>query len=104
LEQLEAVRQTASHHPRLQLMVGFNRRFAPLIERLVELLQGRSGPLVMVMHVNAGYLPKSHWTQDPDVGGGRLIGEGCHFVDLLRFLARAPVSQWQVASVGPAAG
>jgi predicted dehydrogenase/threonine dehydrogenase-like Zn-dependent dehydrogenase len=68
------------------LMVGFNRRFAPLIERLqMELV--RSGDLVLSMRVNAGPLPDDHWLHDPEDGGGRLLGEGCHFVDLLSALA-----------------
>ncbi len=75
------------------LTVGFNRRFAPLAVKLQEFLAERSEPLHAHYRVNAGYLPTSHWTQDPDQGGGRVIGEGCHFVDFLTFLAgAAPVS------------
>lgn len=73
------------------VMVGFNRRFAPHIIKMKELLDGIRAPKAMVMIVNSGQLPGSHWTQDPDRGGGRMIGEGCHFVDLLRYLAGAPV-------------
>jgi len=75
------------------LTVGFNRRFAPLAVRLQEFLDGRSEPLYMHYRVNAGYLPLSHWTQDPLQGGGRIVGEGCHFIDFLTFLAgAAPLS------------
>jgi predicted dehydrogenase/threonine dehydrogenase-like Zn-dependent dehydrogenase len=73
------------------VMVGFNRRFAPQIQRIKTLLAGVSGPKSFVMTVNAGALPADHWTQDPEVGGGRIIGEACHFVDLLRFLAGSPI-------------
>ncbi len=76
------------------LMVGFNRRFAPQILKIKELLQGTSGPKSFVMTVNAGAIPMGHWTQDPDVGGGRLIGEICHFIDLLRCLADSPIVSW----------
>ncbi len=77
------------------LMVGFNRRFAPQVQRIAELLRGASGPKSFVMTVNAGAIPVSHWTQDPEVGGGRVIGEACHFIDLLRFLAGEKIVSWQ---------
>jgi predicted dehydrogenase/NADPH:quinone reductase-like Zn-dependent oxidoreductase len=67
------------------LMVGFNRRFAPLLVRLREELAGAVPSLLV--RVNAGPLPADHWLHDPDEGGGRLLGEGCHFVDLLSNLA-----------------
>ena len=68
------------------LMVGFNRRFAPQVLQIRRLLEGHPGPKSFVMTVNAGVIPPDHWTQDPEVGGGRIIGEACHFVDLLRHL------------------
>jgi len=75
------------------LTVGFNRRYAPLARRLQEFLAARTEPLYMHYRVNAGTIPLNHWTHDPDQGGGRIIGEGCHFVDFLTFLAgAAPVS------------
>ena len=73
------------------LMVGFNRRFAPQVQKIKALLAGVTGPKALVMTVNAGAIPADHWTQDPAVGGGRIIGEACHFIDLLRFLAGAPI-------------
>lgn len=75
------------------LMVGFNRRFAPLAQRLAQFMAPRKEPFVAHYRVNAGFIPLSHWTQDTLVGGGRIIGEGCHFIDFLSFLAGgAPVS------------
>jgi predicted dehydrogenase/threonine dehydrogenase-like Zn-dependent dehydrogenase len=75
------------------LAVGFNRRFAPLAAELSRFLRERSEPLHTHYRVNAGLLPLSHWTQDPAVGGGRIIGEGCHFVDFITFLVgAAPVA------------
>jgi len=74
------------------LMVGFNRRFAPLTRRIKALLEALGVPRMMVMTVNAGPLPAEHWTRDPAVGGGRLIGEGCHFIDLLMHLAGGPMT------------
>lgn len=81
------------------LMVGFNRRFAPLALRLRDALGGR-GPLVMTYRVSAGRLPASHWTHDPHVGGGRIVGEVCHFVDLLSYLCGAPPDRVTAAAVG----
>ena len=69
------------------LMVGFNRRFAPQVAKIHSLLQGVAEPKAFVMTVNAGAIPSEHWTQDRKVGGGRILGEACHFIDLLRFLA-----------------
>ncbi|MDZ7618437.1 MAG: heparinase II/III family protein, partial [Patescibacteria group bacterium] len=69
------------------LMVGYNRRFAPLVQALRAQLAGRRQPLAMIYTCNAGAIPADHWTQDPAVGGGRLLGEACHFIDLLHFLA-----------------
>jgi predicted dehydrogenase/NADPH:quinone reductase-like Zn-dependent oxidoreductase len=68
------------------LTVGFNRRFAPHTAKAKEFLDRVPGPKAIVMTINAGAIPADHWTQDSDIGGGRLIGEACHFVDLLRFL------------------
>jgi predicted dehydrogenase len=71
------------------LTIGFNRRFAPLAQRLAEFLAGRGEPMHIHYRVNAGYIPLNHWTQDPLVGGGRIIGEACHFTDFLVFLVGA---------------
>jgi predicted dehydrogenase/threonine dehydrogenase-like Zn-dependent dehydrogenase len=73
------------------LMVGFNRRFAPHVRKMKTLLSGDTSPKSFVMTVNAGAIPADHWTQDPTVGGGRIVGEACHFVDLLRFLAGSSI-------------
>jgi len=69
------------------LMVGFNRRFAPQVQKIKTLLAGVCGPKAFVMTVNAGMIPPDHWTQDPEAGGGRIVGEACHFIDLIAFLA-----------------
>ncbi|MGD8913108.1 MAG: Gfo/Idh/MocA family oxidoreductase, partial [Candidatus Thiodiazotropha sp.] len=76
------------------LMVGFNRRFAPQVQKIKQLLNGVSGPKSFIMTINAGAIPEDHWTQDLEVGGGRIIGEACHFVDLLRFLAGSSIDRW----------
>jgi predicted dehydrogenase/threonine dehydrogenase-like Zn-dependent dehydrogenase len=75
------------------LMTGFNRRFSPLAQSLHASLVTRHEPLFAHYRVNAGYIPLNHWTQDPDLGGGRIIGEACHFIDLITFLVgESPVS------------
>ena len=73
-----------------RLMVGFNRRFSPLAQRAKDFFTGVDSPLSMLYRVNAGRIPKEHWTQDALEGGGRIVGEVCHFIDLMQFLAGAP--------------
>ena len=87
LEEIEAILQTDGA-PRL--MVGFNRRFAPLAGQLRAALLRRSEPLMAHYRVNAGFLPPTHWTHDPETGGGRMVGEGCHFIDFLTYLVGQP--------------
>ncbi len=74
------------------LTVGFNRRFAPMAQQMHAFLADRGEPLAAYYRVNAGYIPLSHWTHDPEQGGGRIIGEGCHFIDFLTFLVGSPPS------------
>ncbi len=88
----------------LRLAVGFNRRFSPHFVKAKEFLAGRSSPLVMSYRVNAGALPAGHWTQDPKVGGGRIIGEGCHFVDYLQELCGGRVASVQASAIAPQGG
>lgn len=73
------------------VMVGFNRRFSPHAVKMKTLLDGVSAPKAMIMTVNAGAVPPGHWTLDPEIGGGRIVGEACHFVDLLRFMAGSAI-------------
>ena len=84
------------------LMVGFNRRFAPLAVRMKSFLAGISDPLTLHYRVNAGFLPADHWVNDPEQGGGRILGEACHFVDFLSFLAGSRPGE--VQTLAPAAG
>lgn len=86
------------------IMVGFNRRFAPQVIKMKSLLSTVNEPMSFVMTINAGQIPADHWTQDLSVGGGRIIGEGCHFIDLLRFLTDSPISGIQAAMIGKTPG
>jgi polar amino acid transport system substrate-binding protein len=72
----------STQHSTPLLMVGFNRRFSPAIEMIKNHFQNIQKPKQILIRINAGPIPSDHWIQDPEVGGGRLIGEGCHFVDL----------------------
>lgn len=83
------------------LMVGFNRRFAPQVVQMKAALKGRTGPLFGVINCNAGAIPADHWTQDPERGGGRIIGEACHFIDLARFFAASPITRVSAMKVRP---
>lgn len=87
-----------------QLMVGFNRRFAPQVQKMKMLLASITEPKSFIMTMNAGAIPASHWTQDISVGGGRIIGEACHFIDLMRFLTGSPIVSLQVRRMGNATG
>lgn len=99
----EELAQIASAHdsqsPRPVLMVGFNRRFAPHMITMKRLLESVISPKSFMVTVNAGAVPGDHWIRDPDVGGGRIVGEVCHFIDLLRHLAGAPIVEWQTTSL-----
>ncbi len=87
-----------------QLMVGFNRRFAPQVQKMHALLQSVREPKSFIMTMNAGDIPADHWTQDVAVGGGRIIGEACHFIDLMRFLAGSPIVSVQARRMGDTPG
>ena len=87
-----------------KLMVGFNRRFSPQVQKMKSLLAGVNEPKTFMMTMNAGAMPNDHWTQDPEVGGGRIIGEACHFIDLMRFLADSEIVSVQCRRMGDTPG
>ncbi len=82
-----------------QLMVGFNRRFSPHIEKMKNLLATVIEPKCFLITVNAGFISADHWLQDYTVGGGRIVGEACHFIDLMRFLAESPILSVQARCI-----
>jgi predicted dehydrogenase/threonine dehydrogenase-like Zn-dependent dehydrogenase len=102
IEQAYADARAAGRSP--IVMVGFNRRFASQVQRIHGLLGGVTGPKSFIMTVNAGAIPAEHWTQDRVIGGGRIVGEGCHFIDLLRFLAGSRVSAIDVCTMDTGTG
>ena len=87
-EQLKAVIETKAGFDR-PLMVGFNRRFAQISETIKKEFKNADEPLVINIRINAGLIPKEHWTQQPEIGGGRIIGEVCHFIDLMQYFTDA---------------
>jgi predicted dehydrogenase len=102
--ELMAVREALEQAEGCQLMVGFNRRFSPLAIKMHALLAERSQPLGVIYTVNAGAIPADHWTQDLVVGGGRIIGEGCHFIDLIRYLVGQPIVGLEARMMGNTPG
>lgn len=87
-EELEAIKKCYDHN-NTQLMVGFNRRFSPLAIKIKEAFHNNDEPKVVHIRVNAGLILKEHWIQNPKIGGGRIIGEMCHFIDLMQFFTDA---------------
>lgn len=102
LDELEAAYQETGG--KQHLMVGFNRRFAPLIQQMKTLLSASKQPKSFIMTMNAGEIPADHWTQDPLVGGGRIVGEACHYIDLMRFLAGSEITGFTATRMGDAPG
>ena len=103
-EELEEIKSAYEEVSQLanppKLMVGFNRRFAPQIQKMKALIDPIKGPKSFIMTMNAGSIPVDHWTQDISVGGGRIIGEACHFVDLMRFLVGSEIVSVQARRMG----
>lgn len=87
-----------------RLMVGYNRRFSPLTVTMKKLLDKVAGPKTFILTMNAGQIPLDHWTQDRELGGGRIIGEACHYIDLLRFLVGAPIKAFTATRLGSVPG
>jgi predicted dehydrogenase/threonine dehydrogenase-like Zn-dependent dehydrogenase len=100
--ELEQIR-TAYDGSRM-VMVGFNRRFAPLAQLVKSRIESRTTPLALSYRVNAGFIPGDHWVHDPQVGGGRLLGEVCHFIDFLHYMTDSQASRVSVESISGALG
>lgn len=99
LDELEDVKAAYAQSGK-HLLVGFNRRFAPQVQTMKRLLDPVRAPKSFVMVMNAGSIPADHWTQDLAAGGGRIIGEACHYIDLMRYLAGAPIVSVQARRMG----
>lgn len=98
-EELKEV-ETAITESGKSVVVGFNRRFSPHIESIVKNLGSKDVPVNMVATMNAGFIPANSWVHDLQVGGGRLVGEACHYLDLLSFICGSPITAVCVNSMG----
>jgi len=97
-DEIDSIEQSFSNK-NLKLMVGFNRRFSPLIVKMKSMISNVKDSKCFVMTINAGYIPSDHWSQDSKIGGGRIIGEVCHFIDLMRFLAESKINNYSVVGL-----
>ena len=102
LREIQSAVKGQRNQARPLLMVGFNRRFAPLAVQLKKFVSAVREPLAVNYRINAGFIPGDHWLNDPEQGGGRIIGEVCHFVDFLTFLVDAPLVEVQANSLANA--
>ncbi len=99
-EELDSVIQAYKDAGDRHLFVGFNRRFSPHAEKMQTLLSSRSQPMSMQVMVNAGHIPANVWVQNDHVGGGRIIGEGCHWLDLMVYLTGHPITSVVATRIG----
>ena len=96
INKIEASQKVA----KTMVMVGYNRRFSPHIQKIKSLLDAKPSPKTFIMTMNAGEIPKAHWTQDAKMGGGRIIGEACHYIDLMRFLVGSKIKSFNAVKMG----
>lgn len=99
LDELRVVREAQQVSNKL-VMVGFNRRYAPLAMRMKETFAGRTQPMVVTYFANVGFRPPEHWLHHPTEGGGVIVGEACHHLDFCRWLVDAPLADFSVTPVG----
>jgi predicted dehydrogenase/threonine dehydrogenase-like Zn-dependent dehydrogenase len=91
---------TALSNSKGSVTVGFNRRFSPHVSKLKSLIGDTPGPVSIVCNMNAGAIPRSHWVHDLKVGGGRILGEACHHIDLASFIANSPIIEVCMQALG----
>ncbi|MCE5340425.1 MAG: bi-domain-containing oxidoreductase [Planctomycetaceae bacterium] len=103
-EELEQIKAVYQEHSSQHLLVGLNRRFSPHVEKIKELLSTRNSPTCMSWVINAGYTSATVWTQDRNIGGGRIIGEGCHWLDVMAAIVGKPITHISSSMIGQSAG
>ncbi len=96
----DIVKALAAVDDQPRLMVGYNRRFSPHIQKMKSLLEAVKEPKSFIMTMNAGAIPADHWTQDPTTGGGRILGEACHYIDLMRYLVGSSIIDFKATQIG----
>jgi len=99
LEELESIKEAYKKSPG-ELFCGLNRRHAPLIQLLKKELKTDQVPAIYDFIANAGFIPKDHWVQDEEAGGGRILGEACHYVDLIQYLDGSELIDLLVTAAG----
>ena len=104
LDKIDKSYNKANSSNTVRLMVGFNRRYAPHVVKMKKLLESHRSPKSIIMTVNAGAIPGEHWVQNTLIGGGRIIGEGCHFIDLMRHLVGHKITNFQAMMMGNVPG
>ena len=100
LDELDKIQSSIINNQSSILMVGFNRRFSPLTKKMKSLIEKQTSPVSIIMTINVGAIPTDHWSQNPNIGGGRIRGEACHFIDLIRFLVGKPITNWSSNTLG----
>jgi predicted dehydrogenase/threonine dehydrogenase-like Zn-dependent dehydrogenase len=91
--ELDLIQNAINNHPQVTALVGFNRRYSPLIQKAKKIIEKDATPIVINYRVNAGYFAPEVWVQNLEEGGGRIIGEACHFIDLISYLSNSNVSK-----------
>ena len=104
LDEIDKSYNKANSSNTVRLMVGFNRRYAPHVVKMKELLDSHRSPKSIIMTVNPGAIIEEHWVQDSLIGGGRIIGEGCHFIDLMRHLVGHKIIDFKATMMGAVPG
>ena len=100
LDVIDKAYHEANQSTTVRLMIGFNRRYAPHVVKMKELLSSHRSPKSIIMTINAGAIPDEHWVQNSLIGGGRVIGEGCHFIDLMRYLIGYKIKGFTATMMG----
>ena len=100
LDVIDKAYHEANQSTTVRLMIGFNRRYAPHVVKMKELLSSHRSPKSIIMTINAGAIPDEHWVQNSLIGGGRVIGEGCHFIDLMRYLIGHKINGFTATMMG----
>jgi len=104
LKAIDRAYHEANQSNSVRLMVGFNRRYAPHIVKMKELLNSHRSPKSIIITINAGAIPREHWVQNFLIGGGRIVGEGCHFIDLMRHLIGYKINGFTAMMIGNVPG
>lgn len=99
LEEVSLIEEAYNKSPN-SLVVGFNRRFSPFALEAKKLLGDVHRPINVIATMNAGFIPDDHWVQDLEIGGGRIIGEACHYIDLITFFTNSVVTEVIMNSMG----